>query len=280
MNYLEYKIIFSVAEPWKDIIISMLAEEGFDSFADGNSENELCAYVSESMHQPEKVNQLLQNHGLPVQLTFSVTQMENRDWNEVWESNYTPVLIANRCYIRAPFHEPHPKAEIEIVIEPKMSFGTAHHETTALMIELLLDEPLFGKSLLDMGAGTGVLAILTRKKGANPVLAIDNDEWAYRNNIENNERNQVPDIEVKLGDASLLTTEKYDVILANINRNVLLNDIQKYAVCLKNKGNLFMSGFYKETDLDMIVHKCAEHKLSLVCYKEKNGWVAAKFVKS
>ncbi len=278
-NFIEVKIVLSEAEPWKDVFIAWLADKGFDSFADGNDEKELLAYISSKSYRQDEVEGLLQHHGLPIKVEYSIQEIEGEDWNQVWESNYNPVLIAHRCYIRAPFHPPLVSAEFDIVIEPKMSFGTAHHETTALMIELLLDELVKDKSVLDMGAGTGVLAILARQKGATRVVAIDNDEWAFQNNIENNERNNVPDIEVRLGDASAIRKdEKYDVILANINRNVLLNDIPIYVNALNKSGLLLMSGFYLEGDLRKIEEKATEHNLILDCYKEKNGWVAVKFI--
>jgi ribosomal protein L11 methyltransferase len=189
------------------------------------------------------------------------------------------VLIAEKCFIRAPFHEHNPDAEFEIVIEPKMSFGTAHHETTSLMIEFLLEEDLRNKSVLDMGAGTGILAILSHLKGAQPVTAIDNDEWAYLNNIENTTRNNAEAIQVKLGDASLLTeNEKYDIIIANINRNILLNDLPAYVNVLNNNGIIFLSGFYLGEDLEMIKQKCNALGLQFVVAKEKNKWCAARFV--
>jgi ribosomal protein L11 methyltransferase len=160
-----------------------------------------------------------------------------------------------------------------------MSFGTAHHETTSLMIEFLLEEDLQNKKVLDMGAGTGILAILSHLKGAQPVTAIDNDEWAYLNNMENNARNNAEMIQVKLGDASLLIeNENYDIIIANINRNILLNDLPDYVKVLNKNGIIFLSGFYAGEDLEMITHKCNELGLSLVAVKEKNKWCAAKFV--
>lgn len=278
VNFIEISLRLSSAEPWKDVLIAMLAEKGFESFAEGEDETEVLAYISTNAYQPKEVEELLLYHGLPIQLTYAIQEIESKDWNKEWESNYAPVLIANRCYIRAPFHETMPSADVEIVIEPKMSFGTAHHETTALMIELLLDEDLQGKSLLDMGAGTGVLAILAHKKGSTPIVAIDNDEWAYHNNIENNERNKVSNVEVRLGNVKAIKTkEQFDVIVANINRNVLLNDIPRYANALKQKGVLLLSGFYLQDDLKMIEQQAAEHNLMLNCYKEKNRWVAAKF---
>lgn len=279
MDYIEIKAAFSQPEPWKDVFTTLLAEAGCDSFSDGEDEHILLAYIPENLFNEDYFRGLLANHDYDVNIEFNFSKIETQDWNAVWESNYSPVLIADRCYIRAPFHESMPEAEYNILIEPKMSFGTAHHETTSLMIEYLLEENVTGKNLLDMGAGTGILAILASKKGANPVVAIDNDEWAYRNNLENNKHNDTENIEVLLGDASAIPQKSFDIILANINRNILLNDIAAYAKRLPQKGLLFLSGFYENPDLDIIKQKCAEEGLRFVNHKEKNNWVAAKFEK-
>ncbi len=202
--------------------------------------------------------------------------MEDKDWNAAWEANYEPVLIDGKCYIRAPFHAPMPEAEYEIVIEPKMSFGTAHHATTAQMVSYLLETDVRGKAVLDMGAGTGVLAILATMKGASPVTAIDNDEWAYRNGIENAQHNHCEQLKVLLGDASLLGDERYDIILANINRNILLQDIPQYVQCMNDKALLFLSGFYEE-DLPALRYCCAQNGMRYLDHKTKDKWVAARF---
>ncbi|MEG2070496.1 MAG: 50S ribosomal protein L11 methyltransferase [Bacteroidales bacterium] len=278
MNYIEIKITFTPIDPWKEIFTSLLAEAGCDSFMDGEKESELLCYMAENLYHEETVYDILNHHSYDVQIQYSISKVETQNWNAIWESNYAPVLIADRCHIRAPFHEPKPFVDFEIVIEPKMSFGTAHHETTSLMIEYLLEEDLVGKKVLDMGAGTGILAILAYKKGAHPITAIDNDEWAYLNNIENNSRNQAEEITVKLGDASMIKNENYDIIIANINRNILLNDIPAYAACLPEKGILLLSGFYQEDDLEAIKQRCAEFNLQYHTHKEKNCWVAARFI--
>jgi ribosomal protein L11 methyltransferase len=277
MNYIELKLSLPAADPWKDVFTSILSDAGCDSFMDGDSETTLLAYMKESDYDEEAVRQLLKENPFGVEVTYTTSVIEAQNWNALWESNYSPVLIANRCYIRAPFHPHRDDVDFEIVIEPKMSFGTAHHETTSLMIEYVLEEPLAGKELLDMGAGTGVLAILARMRGASPVTAIDNDEWAYENNIENNARNGVSDIRVILGDASALHDMHYDVIIANINRNILLRDMRYYVKVLNDNGIIFFSGFYQGEDLDAIKAEAARWGLEFVSNKEKNKWVAAKF---
>ena len=278
MKYLEIKLNITPAEPWKEIFTSLMAEAGCDSFMDGDSDNELLCYIPEKDYQEDVFKDLLDVPQFPeVKVSHSVAPMEDKDWNAAWEANYEPVMIEG-CYIRAPFHPAKPEVEYEIVIEPKMSFGTAHHATTAQMVSYLLETDVSGKAVLDMGAGTGVLAILAAKKGANPVTAIDNDEWAYRNGLENAQHNHCEQLKVLLGDASLLGNERYDIILANINRNILLQDIPQYVQCMNDNALLFLSGFYEE-DLPALRYCCAKNGLKYVDYKSKDKWVAAKFEK-
>lgn len=275
-NYIEIKIRFEEAEPWKDIFSSFLADAGCESFIDGEDETELLCYISQNQYDKETIIDILENHGLDVKLSYQISEVEQQDWNAVWESNYTPVLIADKCYIRAPFHPEMDNVEYEILIEPKMSFGTAHHETTSQMIEFLLEEDLKGKSVLDMGAGTGVLAILAYKRGAAPVTAIDNDEWAYNNNVENISRNGCEDMEVVLGDASALKNRHFDIIIANINRNILVNDMPAYAAALNPGGVIFFSGFYESKDLEIIKQRAAEFGIRYHSHKAKNDWCAMR----
>ena len=279
MDYLEIKLVFSDPEPWKEVFTSLLANAGCDSFIDGEDENTLLAYIPKDLFQEEEIKDILDHHEFDVKITYLIQAIETQNWNAIWESNYEPVLIANRCYIRAPFHERMKDVDFEIVIEPKMSFGTAHHETTSLMIEYILDEDLAYKRVLDMGAGTGILAILAFMKGAFPVTAIDNDEWAYLNNIENNSRNNAEPIIVKLGDAKDIEGDSYEVIIANINRNILLADLPAYYETLTPNGIIFLSGFYVIEDLEKIREKCESLGLKYVSHKEKNRWCSAKFVK-
>ena len=281
MQYLEIKLTITPSDPWKDIFTSMMADVGCDSFMDGDNDNELFCYIPAKDYDAAAVREVAENHGYSdVQVTWAVQEMPDKDWNAEWEANYTPVTIADRCYVRAPFHPARPDAEFEIIIEPKMSFGTAKHATTYQMAEYVLETDVKGKALLDMGAGTGVLAILAHMRGAAPVTAIDNDEWAYRNGLENVEHNHCPEVKVLLGDASILGAEKYDIILANINRNILLNDIPTYVGCLNEQGLLFMSGFYDGKDLEAIKQCCLENGMKYVSHKVKDQWVSAKFCKA
>lgn len=281
MKYIEIKLTITPSDPWKDIFTSIMGDAGCDSFMDGEKDGELLCYIPEKDYDEGSIREIVENHGFEdVKVSYSVQNMPDKDWNAEWEANYTPVMIADRCYVRAPFHAADPKAEFEIIIEPKMSFGTAKHATTYQMAEYVLETDVKGKSLLDMGAGTGVLAILAYMKGATPVTAIDNDEWAYRNGLENVTHNHCPEVKVLLGDASILGSDKYDIILANINRNILLNDIPVYVDCLNPGGLLFMSGFYEGKDLDAIRQCCAENGLDYIDHKEKDQWVAAKFCRT
>lgn len=277
MKYLEIKLHITPADPWKEVYTSLMADAGCDSFMDGDSENELLCYIPEKDYQEDVFKDMLDAPQFPeVKISYSVAPMEDKDWNAAWEANYEPVLIDGKCYIRAPFHPANPAAEYEIIIEPKMSFGTAHHATTAQMVSYLLETDVRGKAVLDMGAGTGVLAILATMKGAGPVTAIDNDEWAYRNGVENAKHNHCDELKVLLGDASLLGSEHYDIILANINRNILLQDIPQYVKCMNDNALLFLSGFYEE-DLPALRHCCAQNGLKYLDHKSKDKWVAARF---
>ena len=258
-----------------ELLMASLADDGFESFTE-NDDGTLSAYIQSPFFTDELSARLNSEAYSDLLLSFSLKEIADQNWNAVWESQYEPVIIDGRCQVRAPFHTAVAGVQYDIVIMPKMSFGTAHHETTRLMIQYMLGMQLEGKSLLDMGSGTGVLAILARMKGAIPVTAVDNDEWAYNNATENVLSNNFGDIEVLLGDSSALTGKSYDVIFANINRNILLNDIPAYRRCLNEGGKLFMSGFYSE-DLPLIEAKAVENGLQLMSERSENNWTAACF---
>ncbi len=262
--------------PLMEIVMVELGELGFESFVD--TEDGMLAYIPQTIFNEELINeiQIIKENKDLFSYTFQI--MEDKNWNEVWETNYDPVVIKNRCGIRAPFHPENKELEYDLVIEPKMSFGTAHHETTSNMIEMLLDEDLINKTVLDMGCGTSVLAILAAKRGAKGITAIDNDEWAYNNSLENILRNNEPEISILLGDAALLSGMNFDIIIANINRNILLNDIHSYANSLNNKGVLLVSGFY-EQDIPAINEETAKYGLIFDRYIINNNWVAVRFIK-
>jgi len=274
MEYVELKCSLAEGEDaFAEIIMAQLGELGFESFSE--TENGLLAYIPATAFDPSILNnEELWPEGANVEYTWQTIPEQN--WNAVWESNFEPVTLAGRCYIRAPFHPARPEMEYDIVIEPKMSFGTAHHETTALMIEHLLEIDVEGLSVLDMGCGTGVLAILVSMRKASVITAIDNDEWAFNNSVENVERNKTSNISVYLGDAAMLEGLSFDLIIANINRNILLSDIKAYSQSLNNAGILLMSGFYLE-DLPIITAEAARYSLQYSGHKERNNWVAARF---
>jgi ribosomal protein L11 methyltransferase len=254
------------------------------------SESGLNAYIAEKSFSEESVIEVLENLPLSdVAVQYEINRIESRNWNEEWEKNFfQPIIIQDKVIIHSSFHKDIPSLPYNIVIDPKMAFGTGHHSTTALMVSYMLEQDLTGKSLLDMGCGTAILAILAHKKGAKPVTAIDNDEWAYENSLENARINHATDIQVKLGDANLLKNNchpaldaespdnLYDFIFANINRNILLNDIPAYTACMQPDASLFVSGFYKE-DLSVISGACKNQNLELTGYKEDNCWIAAHF---
>ncbi len=276
MDYLEFDFVINPIEEGSEILIAQLSEIGFDSFV--NTDTGIQAYVQEKLFNKDQFDQLqILKDKKNFKISYTYKQIPSQNWNAVWESNFEPVIIADRCYVRAPFHPSNQTFEFELLIEPKMSFGTAHHETTSLMIQLLLDIELKDKTVLDMGCGTGILAILAHKKGAKDIVAIDNDEWAFENTKENIARNNVT-IKSMLGDATLIADMKFDFILANINRNILLKDISAYTISLNDNGMLLMSGFYTE-DLSAIQKKCETNGLTFQKHLIKNNWVAVSFNK-
>ena len=275
MKTFEYTFTTPSSDIQHDMLTSMLGELGFDSFMDDDLS--LKAYCLEDKRDDQAVMDLLAMDAFTDVHLLNVEEMPDKDWNEVWEASYQPVVINERCRVRAPFHEADPSFEFDLVIEPKMSFGTANHETTAQIITLMLETDFKGKDVLDMGSGTAVLAILAKKLGAARTVAIDNDEWAYNNAFTNVALNGIEDIEIVLGDAAAIQGD-YDVVLANINRNILLRDMQYYVKAMRPQARIFFSGFYTE-DLTHI-QKEAEHLgLKYLRCLTRNNWVAAEFLK-
>ncbi|MBQ6771904.1 MAG: 50S ribosomal protein L11 methyltransferase [Bacteroidales bacterium] len=258
-----------------DMLTTMLAEIGFDSFMD--DDHDLKAYCSDENRNDLAVENLLSDPAFFDIHLLKVVEMPDKDWNELWEASYQPVVVDDRCRVRAPFHEPDPSFEFDLVIEPKMSFGTANHETTSQIIRLMLETDFHGKEVLDMGCGTAVLAILAKKLGAARTVAIDNDEWAYRNAFTNTALNGVSDIEIVLGDARSIEGG-FDVVLANINRNILLRDMCLYVKAMRPESRIFFSGFYTK-DLPGIKAEAERLGLRYRRHLSRNDWVAAEFVK-
>lgn len=272
--YLEVTVRLSPLIPWREVMIAEMGSVGFEGFEETSTG--FKAYIPKNEYREKSFKQIavFSQDGLSIDWNTSDIAPEN--WNSAWEQNFTPTRIGDRCVIRADFHPPE-RAEFELIITPKMSFGTGHHETTQLMVLLLLEIDCHQKSIVDMGTGTGVLAILSEKKGATNILAIDNDPWCIENTLENIATNQCKNIRTKLTD-QLSETLLFDSVLANINRNILLEQMDAYAKALKPEGNLLLSGFYVE-DLGIIRSKCESLGFRFIRNFEKNQWVAALFIK-
>ncbi len=275
MNYICVKFLKSNIEEKNEILAATLSYAGFEGFEE--TENDILAYIPQKDYKPNQLLSVLNSIAHQLENTMSVELIIDRNWNELWESNYPPVFVDRRCYIYAPFHKKMPEAEYQILIKPKMSFGTAHHETTSQILQLMLDDDFHGKRVLDMGCGTGVLSILASMKGAQNIDAIDNDEWAFRNTLENIALNNITNINAITGDVAVLKTNKiYDIIFANINKNILLRDMSTYVVVLKQDGNIYFSGFY-ETDFNEIRKKAQSLGLEYQRHLTKNKWIASVF---
>ena len=260
-------------QPGSEILIAELGEKGFESFVETDFGVE--AYILKEDWDESLIDDLYILQSPEFTIEYEFIEIEQVNWNEEWEKNFEPLLVDGTCSIRAPFHEK-PQADYDIIIEPKMSFGTGHHATTHMMVQYLLEMDLSGKKVLDMGCGTGILAILAEMRGANALEAIDIDNWCYLNTLENVERNNCKAIQVYEGDASLLGGKKYDLIIANINRNILLKDLSVFSKCLNSGGNILLSGFY-EDDLKIITQECTKNNLEFISNKTKTNWIAARY---
>jgi len=273
-EYIGYHFTVSPKEPGAEILMAELEYTPFESFEE--TENGLSAYIQKQLWTEDVLKDIQILESAEFEITYIVEEIEQVNWNEEWEKNFEPIEVDDTCRVRAPFHE-YCDVKYDIVIEPKMSFGTGHHETTFMVIKHLLETDVEGKKTLDMGCGTAILAILAEMKGAQPIDAIDIDNWCYLNSIENAERNNCHHITVYEGDAALLEGKNYDVIIANINRNILLNDMQQYVDCLNKDGIILLSGFYEE-DIPFIDASCTEKGLTFINKHQKNNWVALKYV--
>lgn len=268
-NYLEFDFKIKPVQPWSEIMMAELIEIGFDSFTEEN--DGILGYIRQDLWNEEELRNLWLLNSEEVIISYTFKKMPNINWNEEWEKNFSPIHVADQVVIRAEFHEPNPNMH-EIVIQPKMSFGTGHHPTTHLMIQQMLDMDLAGKKILDMGCGTSVLAIFAKQRGAADVTAIDIDEWAVYNSIENALRNGV-ELKILQGTAESLGDDKYDVILANINRNILISDIPVYQKVLNKGGSLLLSGlcFF---DVEDILQVCNAEGLTLTEKNQREEWVS------
>jgi ribosomal protein L11 methyltransferase len=268
MQYLEIRFSPVPSDDEKSILIAELLQVGFESF--NEEENAVLAYCDSAVFHDEMLKEIdfLQHHP---EIECAVSPLDDINWNKEWESNYQPVIIAGKCHVRAPFHPSLPEMLYDILIEPGMAFGTAHHETTRLMAGSLMELDVKGKDVLDMGCGTGILAILANKMGAAAVIGIDNDEWAWRNATINFNTNGVNGDKVFLGEAALIGENRFDVILANINRNVLLQDMKAYFQGIRDNGLLVMSGFYVN-DKAIILKEAEMLGLHYLSSRDENDW--------
>ena len=278
MQYLEVTFTVSpVSETANDIIAALAAELGFESFVE--SEQGTIGYVPINQYDEQALSEALADFPMPdTQVTFTTCEMEDKNWNEEWEKHFfEPIVVDSRCVIHSTFHKDYPKADFDIIINPQMAFGTGHHQTTRLIISYLLDIELDGKTVLDMGCGTSILAILASMRGAKALTAIDIDEWCVNNSIDNLALNGINNIKVFQGDASSLAAEgPFDVVIANINRNILLADMQYYVARMNQGGEIYFSGFY-ESDLPMIQAEAERLGLHYVSHRVEKEWTAAQF---
>lgn len=278
MRYSVVHLFFSDPENFvADILAAQLGKIGFESFM--TTDEGLDAFIQEDNLNEQAINQVIADFPFDTSIAFTVENVESKNWNEEWEKYFfEPIVIDNKCVIHSSFHKDFPKLEYDVTIDPKMAFGTGHHETTSLMVSEILENDFSGKTVLDMGCGTSILAILASMRGAERLMAIDIDDWCVENSLDNLKLNNIHNVEVALGDASLLQGKTFDVILANINRNILMNDMAIYANSLPEGGQLIISGFYTE-DIPIIEKEAEKYGLSLQYAREKNNWAAVKMVK-
>jgi ribosomal protein L11 methyltransferase len=278
MNYYELLFTTITTEDYQqDLLINTLGEIGFDTFEE--LEFGFKAYIPVADFDQQKLDEALSVYRDIFTFSYEITLIPQKNWNEVWESNFEPIAIKDKIFVRATFHQPRPEFEYEIVIDPKMAFGTGHHQTTSMMLELMLENDFKGKNVLDMGCGTGILAIMAAKLGAADIMAIDYDPVCYDSTIENAQLNNITNIKCLCGSKEVIPNDKYDIILANINRNILLDQLQRYSEVLKPDGELYLSGFYESPDLDIITDEARKYGMKYIIHKINNNWVAAKFVK-
>lgn len=278
MQYIQVTFSFTnIQEYQQDLLISELADIGFNTFED--TDNGFSAFIDYDSYSQQTLAEALVQFEGEFEYVFTVTEIAAENWNEEWEKNFEPLIIDDTCYVRATFHADQPQYQYQIVIDPKMAFGTGHHQTTTMMMQYILEAEVAGKVILDMGCGTGILAILAAKRGAEELVAIDNDEVCYLSAIENAALNGVSNITVLCGGKEVIPERQFDVILANINRNILLDQIPIYAEVLKSGGEIYFSGFYESPDLELIKEACELLNISYTGHKKIGEWVAAQFKK-
>lgn len=278
MKYTAVNFVSTDIQDWqKDLLIAELAEIGFDTFED--TDEGFAGYIPSANLDIQALETLLLAQTGEFNVDYQINDVKEENWNALWESNFNPIVVDDACYVRATFHDAKPEYTYEIVIDPKMSFGTGHHQTTSMMLSYILENNFQNEKVLDMGCGTGILAILAAKKGAKHILAVDYDNICVDSVKENSELNGITNIESQLGSKEVIVGNKFDTILANINRNILLDQMSTYADNLDSKGELYISGFYEEEDLPILRKCCEELSFTFVSHKVLDKWCAAKFIK-
>ncbi len=279
MKYSAVHFSTTAMQEWqKDLLIAELADIGYDTFED--TDKGFDAYIPTANLDLSALETVLLSEVIDYHLAYEVEDIDEQNWNTLWESNFNPILVDDVCYVRATFHESKPQYPYQIVIDPKMSFGTGHHQTTSMMLSFILENDFQDKVVLDMGCGTGILAILASMRGAKSVLAVDYDSICVESVVENKHINTISNIDEKLGSKEAIKGHRFDTILANINRNILLDQMETYTDCLSKDGQLYLSGFYAEQDLDMLKKKGENMDLKYVESKVLDSWCAAKFIKA
>jgi len=277
MNY--YELVFTTLpteDYQQDLLIDALGEIGFDTFEE--LDLGFKAYIPAKRLNKNELDSVLGHYREMFSFSYEITVIPPKNWNEVWQSNFEPITVGDKILVRATFHPPKSEYPYEIIIDPKMAFGTGHHQTTAMMLEWMLETDFAGKKVLDMGCGTGILAIMAAKLGSGEILAIDNDPVCFESTMENAKLNHAGNIQAACGSKETIPEKQFDIILANINRNILLDHLERYSQVLKLGGEIYLSGFF-EKDLELITRECRKHDLKYKNYKKNKDWVAAKFIK-
>jgi ribosomal protein L11 methyltransferase len=278
MNYYELLFTTITEEDYQqDLLINALGEIGFDTFEE--LDFGFKAYIPATDFNQERLDNELALYKNMFSFSYEIVLIPQKNWNEVWESNFEPIEIKDQIFVRATFHGPKPEFPYEIVIDPKMAFGTGHHQTTSMMLEFILENDFNDKNVLDMGCGTGILAIMASKLGSTMIIAIDCDPVCYESTIENSQLNTINNIVALCGSKEVIPDNQFDIILANINRNILLDQMERYSEVLGDNGEIYFSGFYETPDLAIITEEAIKHGLKYISHKKNKDWVAAKFLK-
>ncbi|MBD1432134.1 50S ribosomal protein L11 methyltransferase [Sphingobacterium sp. DN00404] len=278
MKYSSVTFTSSTIEDWqRDLLIDSLGTIGYDTFE--QLEQGFIAYIPTASLDVQALETMLLQEAVGFDIHYTIKEIEDQNWNELWESNFQPIMVDDICYVRATFHTPKPDAPYEIIIDPKMSFGTGHHQTTSMMLSYILENDFKDKEVLDMGCGTGILAILAVKRDAKHVLAVDYDEVCVDSVNENKIRNNIVPISAELGSEERIEGKMFDIILANINRNILMEQLDQYSLSTQSGGELYISGFYDGEDLEMLIGRARSVGFDYQHKKMQDRWCAAKFIR-